>query len=260
VLGREALTQFDVSISPILGGDPTLKLTFNLTETTYKGKVYRILVPAKSLKEVYLTDQGGHGSLLGNRSSWTVVAACFALLTQKKDFIIYLPIGRNDPAPLRTYIPWFVWHRKGDPLSHLVLCHHTRQLNRGDFKDMTKRLKASKLVSYHVNPFDFGADYTAPKEFSYKSNKDVLDIHWSSGICFIAGSAKNFRHLARNAMYISRFSGTYTGLSHIHLWETRHRDTVGHNLDFVYFNAKDWEVSVREKGIGYNPELYKPLD
>jgi len=222
-----------------------MKLQFYKTETTYQGKVYKILIPAIPLTETYAGFARATPIIFANKADFMRLAALFTLLTEVKDVIIYLPIRKNhDDYLSETYF---------DPtnFTDIVICHHSLQLKRGVFKQIKQRLSKGSLISFEVNQMKF-ADLEFDESFWYKENKDLLDVAIQDDILFLIGSRKVFKHLACVCLRFRFVSYLPPFHDHSHLYNyLRHGGFSGHeDMQFCFYDKIWWQKWFDEQEEG----------
>ena len=212
-----------------------MKIQFYKTETTYQGKLYKILTPVSPLTEIYVASSRRTACLFGNKADYIKLAALFTLLTEVKDMIIYLPTGKNHDDYLRhawLEVPHF---------SDVVICHHRTQLKRGTFKQLKQRLSKKNLVSFKIEHMKF-ADLTFDEKFWHKENKDLLDFDLQNDTLFLVGSAKIFKHLAWECLKFRVGVSDPPYMSHTHLYAyMRNGVAVDEDAQFCFYDKIWWK-------------------
>ena len=218
-----------------------MKIQFYKTETTYQGKVYKILTPTTPLTETYAGFARATSIIFANKADFMQLAALFALLTEIKDVIIYLSIRKNTDNYLsETYFDT-------TNFTDIVICHHSLQLKRGLFKQLKQRLSKRNLISFEVDQMKF-ADLKFDEKFWYKENKDLLDVAIQDDTLFLVGSSKVFGHLARECLQF-RFDN-YLPLyhDHTHLYPyLRNGVAVSEDMQFCFYDKMWWQKWLAEQ-------------
>jgi len=217
-------------------------MQFYKTETIFHGKIYRILTPVSPLVNTYVYLSLGTPFVFANKEDFTFLASLFALLTEIKDIIIYLPTRTNQTDYLNRV--------RADiaSSSDMVLCHHSLQLKRALFKEFKKRLSKSNLVSLKINTMKF-SDWDFDESFWHKENKDLLDVVHQQSTLFLAGSTKIFEQLARECLSFRRDVAKPPYHSHTHLdTYLRHgKFPYWEDMQFCFYDEKVWDKWLAEQ-------------
>jgi len=212
-----------------------MKIQFYKTETTYQGKVYKILTPTTPLTDTYAGFARATPIIFSNKADFMRLATLFAFLTEVKDVIIYLPTRKNKDDYLTE--TWF----DATAFANIVVCHHSLQLKRGLFKQIKQRLSKRDLVSFKVDQMKFD-NLEFDERFRHQENKDLLDVAIQNDTLFLIGSSKVFGYLAWECLEFRGGVAEPPNHSHTHLYPyLRHGVAVCVDMQFCFYDKIWWE-------------------
>lgn len=164
---------------------------------------YRVIRPAKPLRNAALHDHDRHFSMLVDRADGRRVGALWLLAARSPRSLVYLPM-RATPCPPDI----------GDedypnaPLD-LVLAHHSVQFPPSRWKRVRERITAGNAPREVRTAGAPDSDLPADEEINYRvlnfrDNRDVLLQRLHAETLFLIGSTAAFRQSARHFFTVAR--------------------------------------------------------
>jgi hypothetical protein len=174
-----------------------MKLTFHSSSLKWPGREVELVSPTPDLEGLYacrLWSEPSNGLIIfGDTECLRKLAYLFIFIAQRKGTILYVPLKHRG-------LTKFLKRQAGDQAAvDLVIAHHSLQFKPKAWKPIRNgyRYRSHEYRSCVIEEMILKrADAIDRRTFSYRDNKDVLDLRLFAQTAFLIGSARVFEAVA----------------------------------------------------------------